>query len=331
MARGAALTLISILVLVPEIAWSDDPLARARDAVSESEYLIARGELLAARDAGNCSPAQTAELYRLLGFVEAALGNPEASTAAFQRLLALSPDAALPRGTSPKIMAPFAVAASHDGARTPLAVTLETAANPPAAALVVRDPVALVAKARIHIAVDGGAERAQDIAAAPRSEIALPPGARIAVRVTALDVHGNRLVELAPKLIVAAPAPTAAPSSPAPPPPQPVATGRRPLALRWWPYAAAAVVSGGATAYHGWSAYSAALDLRRATSVRESDAAVERGRRDTLLTNIGFGVTGAFAIAAGAMYLLERRARAELRVAAVPLAGGGAMVLGGTF
>jgi hypothetical protein len=50
-----------------------------------------------------------------------------------------------------------------------------------------------------------------------------------------------------------------------------------------------------------------------------------------LLTNIGLGVTGAFAIAAGVMYLTTPRDRTETRVAAVPLSGGGAVVLGGAF
>jgi hypothetical protein len=57
----------------------------------------------------------------------------------------------------------------------------------------------------------------------------------------------------------------------------------------------------------------------------------DRGRRDTLLTNIGFGVTGACAIAAGVMYLMRPRDHGETRVTAIPLAGGGAVVIGGTL
>ncbi|HEY0993581.1 MAG TPA: hypothetical protein VGD80_41290 [Kofleriaceae bacterium] len=321
------------LVLIEGVAWADDPLVRARQAVGESDYVAARSALVAAREAGGCSPAQTVELYQLSGIVEAALGDTDAATDAFAHLLALSPTAALPPGTAPKITRLLETARLSflDGA--PLEVKIETAARPPAITLiVVRDPLRMVAAARVTYTVDGGPERTAVSPASPRTGMPLPPG-RLAARVSALDEHGNRLVDIgssdAPITIVAEPPTPAAPA--AAPPPVRALAARRPLLLRWWPYAAATVVSGAATAYFDWTAYDLALDLQRARSKAEADAIVERGRRATLFTNLGFGVTGAFALTAAVMFAIKPRSQTETHVTAVPAPGGGAIVLGGRF
>jgi hypothetical protein len=113
--------------------------------------------------------------------------------------------------------------------------------------------------------------------------------------------------------------------------------GARPVYLRWWPYAAAAVACGGATAYFAWSARSDARELERlggdgvAHSYSEAKAVEDRGRRDTRLTNVGLGVSGAFAVTAAVLWLTAPRDRVESRVSAVPVRGGGAIVFGGEF
>jgi hypothetical protein len=77
------------------------------------------------------------------------------------------------------------------------------------------------------------------------------------------------------------------------------------------------------------------LDALRADSSHHTAGALQtaedRARRSVLLTNLGFGVTGALAIAAGVLYLTTPRDRVETRITAVPVTGGGAVVLGGTF
>lgn len=346
MFRGVALA----LALLEGVAWADDPLAQASAAVAASDYVAARTALVTAQVAGDRSPDDTAEMYRLSGVVEAALGNAQAATEAFTRLLALAPKARLPPGTSPKITRPFEAARGYYATHAPLDVKIETAAKPPAITLVVvSDPVHMVARARVVYAVDRGPERVQEVAASERTDIALPPGKRIDVRVTALDAHGNRLVEIGSKEVpiviigesqpvaaVPRPAPRSPPRSPPPPAPPTVELPRRPIYLRWWPYAAATVVFGGATAYFGWSAYSDARELQRvsldhAVLSPEFQTVKDRGERATLITNIGFGVTGAFALATGAMFLTRPRAHTEVRVTAVPVHAGGALVLGGTF
>src|SRR5262245_53331393 len=99
---------IALALLVLEgVAHADDPLAQARKAVAESDYVSARPALSAALDRGGRGPEELIEIYRLTGIVEAALGDPRAATEAFTRLFALSPRAALPEGTSPKIRRPF--------------------------------------------------------------------------------------------------------------------------------------------------------------------------------------------------------------------------------
>jgi len=349
MFRGVALA----LVLLEGAAWADDSLAQASDAVAASDYLAARAALVTAQVAGDHGPDDTAEMYRLSGIVEGALGNTQAATDAFTRLLALQPKAKLPPGTSPKITRPFDAARSYFATRAPLELKIETAARPPAITLVVvSDPVHMVDRARVVYSVDRGFERGKDVAAAAqRTEIALPPGKRIDARVIALDAHGNRLIEIGSKeipiVIIGEPAPiVAAPRpAPAPPPPAPrtvdVASrrfhvARRPLYLRWWPYAAATAAFAGATAYFWWSAYSDARDLHRvsldhAEQSPEFQSLKDHGERATLFTNIGFGVTGACALATGVLFLTRPRAHAEVRVTAVPVAAGGTLVLGGTF
>lgn len=329
-------------MLIEGIAWADEPLAQARKAVAESDYVAARPVLAAALDAGGNSPEDTAEIYRLTGIVDAALGDAKAATEAFKHLLALSPKATLPVGTSPKITRPFEAAARSFSSSPQLELKIETEAAPPTIILVVlSDALGMVAKAHVVYSVDRGPERTKVVVASERTEIALPEGQRIDARVTALDRHGNRLVEIGsqevPIVIVgpAGPAPVATrPDAPV------VGTPRSPgppVYRRWWPYAAASGVFAGAAGYFAWQVRSDANELERLTadSARhtfgEAKAVEDRGRRNALFTNIGLGVAGAFAIAAGAMYVFSPRETFETRVSAVPVPGGGAFVLGGKF
>lgn len=338
--------IVLALLVLEGVAHADDPLAQARKAVAESDYVSARPALTAALDRGGRGPEELIEIYRLTGIVEAALGDPRAATEAFTRLFALSPRAALPEGTSPKIRRPFDAAARYIAGHAALEVKMETVAAPPAITLiVVSDPINMVATAHAVFSVDGGPERTTDVeVGSERTRVALAAGHRIDARIAALDVHGNRLVEIGSRevpIVILGEAPPPVVARPAPPPPRPSApvavhAERRPLYLRWWPYAAASAVLAGATGYFAWSARSDADELRQiiATSGQyhfgDARAVEDRARRNVLFTNIGLGVTGAVAIAAGVLYLTKPR-RVETRVAAVPLDGGGALVLGGKF
>ena len=336
--------LVVALLLTEGVAWADDPLAQARKAVAESDYTAARAQLTVAFGAGDRGPDELVELYRLSGIVAAALGDTKAATDAFTHLLALSPKAVLPPGTSPKIRRPFEAAGRYFTTHSALELKLETGSAPPTITLIaVSDPLDMVAKAHVVFAIDGGAEQARDVVASERTEIALPAARRIDARVAALDVHGNRLVEIGSKevpivIIGEAPPPVVVVKPPPVVPPRRTSPGgARSVYLRWWPYAAATVAFGGATAYFAWSARSDARELERLGgddalhSFSEAKAVEDRGRRATLLTNVGLGVSGAFAVTAAVLWFTAPRDRVESRVSAVPVRGGGAVVFGGEF
>lgn len=340
MLRGLVLSLM--LLSSARLAFADDPLAQARKAIAESDYAAARAKLAAARDAGGASPEDTAELYRLSGVVSAAMGDAKAATDAFQHLLALSPKATLPVGTSPKITRPFEAAGRYFTSHGRLEVKLETAATPAITLVLVSDPLHMVARARVVFSVDGGAEQTKEAAASDRTTIALPAGRRIDARVAALDANGNRLVELGSKDVPvvilgnAAPSAAAPRATPAAPKPEAVATSPSlPLYRRWWPYAIGAAVLGGTGGYFAWQAKrdaDEANDLIAAHGSKAAfDDATDRGERHTRFANIGVGVAGALAITSGVMFWLAPRERREPQLSAVPVAGGGTLVFGGRF
>jgi hypothetical protein len=80
MLRGLAA--LAVVAVVADTARADD-LADARAAVDASDYLAARGALDKALAAGKASPDDLADIYRMKGIVEAALGNTAAATTAF--------------------------------------------------------------------------------------------------------------------------------------------------------------------------------------------------------------------------------------------------------
>ncbi len=343
MPRGLLLAIFLALLVMEGVARADDPLAQARKAVSESDYASARPALAAALEAGTHGPEEMAEIYRLSGIVAAALGDAKTATDAFTHLLVLSPAAQLPAGTSPKIKRPFEAASRFLKAHAPIEVKLETVATPPTITLVVvSDPLDMITKAHVAFTIDGGAERTKDVVASERTDITLPAARRIDARVAALDVHGNRLVEIgsteAPVVIVGeAPPQVAAPAPVAKPEAVVVHAAARPLYLRWWPYAAATAAFGIGAGYFAWATRSDANELTRLFAnsefhqFGEAKAIADRGHRDALLTNIGLGATAAFAITAGVFYLTRPREHVETRLTAAPVPGGGALVLGGTF
>src|ERR1700704_1487365 len=103
---GAVTAAVLAFAVRPVLADDDTALALARHDVDGSDYLAARSALVAALNAGNASPADLAEIWKLTGIVEGALDDAAASTAAFEKWLTLEPKGALPPGTSPKIMRP---------------------------------------------------------------------------------------------------------------------------------------------------------------------------------------------------------------------------------
>ncbi len=334
-----------VLVVVARVARADDgALAKARAAVQASDYLSARPILATALALGTNGADELAEIYRLSGIVAAALGEAQPATEAFERLLALQPKATLPAGTSPKIGRPFAAAVAFGKTHDPILVKSETAEEPPTVTVVIAsDPMAMIAKARAWVVVDGKPEQVLDGAGTTRIAIELPRGRRLDVRIAALDARGNRVVELGSKDVPIVILGKVAEShvavvTPQPPPPptgkpaQPVATaGSRSILLSPWLYGALAGASLGASALFVIGAHGAASDLdaigkdTQHHTQSEAVAVESRGRRDALLANLGLAATGAFAITAAILY--ATRPHDHVEILPVPVRGGAAVTL----
>jgi hypothetical protein len=322
---------------------TDDPVAQARAAVDASDYMTARGALDKALAAGGAQPDELAEMYKLLGIVDAALGDAKDSAAAFTKWLALDPKGSLPFGTSPKITRPFDVAKKK---AAKLELKTETNAEPPWVALVIAsDPVGIT-HARALVSVDGKADKIVDSDGKGRIAMDLPRGHRLDLRVEALDEHGNRVAVLGSKDV-----PIVIVTGDKPPPQDKVVVDKRDANLlrkqavvepherswyaNWHVWGIAAI---GATVVTGVFAYETRSDLQdldrlNATSPDHQWSAAQdtesRARRDLLITDIGAGVTGALALGTAFFYLT--RPHEEVQVVAVPTRGGGGLAIGGHF
>jgi tetratricopeptide (TPR) repeat protein len=176
------LVLIAALVAVAGVAEAGgaDELAEARRRRQALDFEGALAALERAIAAGDNDAGRLADAYQLAGELAAGLGRVDEATAAFERLLVLRPDAALPGGTSPKIQAPFDAARARG--HRPLAAHAER--DGATVTLVVdADPLGLIAGARLRWS--GGELRAP-------SALTIPPGAVDPV-LEAIDRHGNTL------------------------------------------------------------------------------------------------------------------------------------------
>lgn len=342
-----------IAVLVSSLArvapvHADATLDDARAAVDASDYLNARTQLTQLIAKGDNGPEDMGEIYKLSGIVAGALGEAKVAVDAFERCLALTPKATLPPGTSPKITRPFVEAQTYFKKHEPLKIKAETQAEPPAVTITVQsDPLAMIARARVIATVDRKPPQTIEKPAGEEVTISLPAGARIDLRVVALDDKGNRLAEVGsadvPIVIVGTAPPVVVGPKRPPPKPKTTASPRspRPLYLKWWLWGGTAVAFAGGATYFAFGARSAKqeLDELNAHSVDhrfdEATAIEDRGKRDALLTNIGYGAAGALAVVSAILFLTEPRSHEEARVTTtltpVPIRGGGALVLGVPF
>jgi hypothetical protein len=338
---------VVVLMVRPAPARADTtPLDEARQAVESSDYVTARTLLAKALESGGAQPDELAEIYKLSGIVEAALGNTNEATVNFRKWLALDPKAMLPVGTSPKITRPFDAARKQ---MQKLETKTETSADPPRITLVIAsDPIGIT-HARVVVSVDGKPEKAVDGDGSGKITIELPRGHRLDLRVEALDSHGNRVVVLGssdvPIVIIGKePGPPPPPPNPGHPvvsPPKLVVKSEpahpRPLWARWWLWGVGTVAVAGVGAYFGVEARSGVDQLQKlnATSTQHkfTDAtALEATTRDQILYfNIGMGVAGALALTTALLYVTEPREQSETRVVATPVRGGGVVTIGGAF
>ncbi len=340
---------VTVLAGVP--AARADALADAHKAVDGSDYPTAKTSLAAALEAGTAGPAELADIFKLSGMVDAALGDSHAATTWFAKWLSIDPKASLPDGTSPKLKRPFDAALAQAKNHGPVEVKSETDDEPPAVTLViVNDPQKLIVGARVYFRVDKRKEQALSADLdGNKIRVELETGKRLDLRVQAIDEHGNRVVELGSKdvpIVITSSGKTkqlGGDEHPAKPVPVPVGP-REPRSwyAQWWVWGIATVVTTGVGGFFAWKSHQDVqeLDSLNANSYAHpwSDAqSVEsRARRDLLITDISAGVAGAFAIGTLLLYLTRPDAapaaqEIEARAVFTPIPGGGAVVLGGHF
>jgi len=352
MLRLGGVCALAMLVALAGPARAEVSADSARAAIDASDYMGARAQLTELMGKGTSGPAELAEIHRLYGIVAGALGETQVATVAFQLALALNPKITLPVGTSPKISRPFAAAQAYFKTREPLRIKTETTATPPSVTLViVSDPMSMIARARVTFSIDGGAEQTREGKGKERVTLALPEGARIDLRVAALDTMGNRVAELGtadvPIVIIGAKKTesdvklvgTKLDGLILPPAPPPGPARQRPRYLQWWVWGGAAVVFAGAGSVLGLAALTAKNDLAELNATSPShtfDEAKElesTARNRVLFTNITYGAAAVCGVTAAILYFTRPRVRTEQRTAIVPVpvGRGGAIVLEGRF
>jgi tetratricopeptide (TPR) repeat protein len=321
--RAVAVALAIAMYVAPAAARADESnhLATARQHLAALKYEQALHALEKALYSGKHGPEDMKAIYRMMGEIQAALGQQQEADRNFRSLLALDPAAELTRGISPKILQPFQaakVSCKVDAAAA--SVVLEVQA----------DPADLVGGARVIYRLADGSEQTIEATGRGSHTLRVPTTEPVTLICAALDEHGNRLSEIGswrePLRL-----------EPARPEPQPdvpaaaVAAPRReapapPLYGRWYVWTAATVLAAGGGGYFAWEAGQAEEELERLNqnspdhSFSEAEAIEKRGKRNALFANISFGAAGAFAIAAVVSRVLEPDApAAEGSTALAPL------------
>ena len=331
-------TIIIALACGGGVAWADSALDTARSAVDSSDYMAARTALESALHAGDASPNEVAEIYKLQGIVAGALGETAEATAAFAKWLELDPKGALPQGTSPKIGKPFKAAADQAKKKNPIEVKAETVPFPPSVTMnVINDPSNLVARAHVFVIADGKKEVELD--GKPGVAITLPQGRRLDLRVQALDERGNRVYELGSKsvpLVITGAEPSGTPHEKVVIPGPPEKRSPRNWYWKHQTWGIATVVMVAATGFFAWEVKSDISDIdalnRNSLNHQFQDvqAAESNAHRDVLIADITAGAAGVFALGTVILYL-TRPPEAETPITAVPVRGGAAIVFGGHF
>ena len=342
---GQAVVLTALLLTTLARAAFADALGDARKAVEGSDYINARPALEAALKAGTAGPAELAEIYKLTGIVEAALGSTDTAEKAFAKWLTLEPKGSLPRGTSPKITRPFDAAAAQAKKQGPLSAKAETDDDPPSVTLVIgNDPQKLIVGAKVYFVTDKKDEQTLEAEGSEKITIELGIGKRIDLRLHAVDEYGNHVVELGSKdvpLVITSSGKTKQidqadrdllrqhqrePDKP------------RPLILQWWLWGTATVVVTGVGGYFAYRTYDDVQHLEHlhANSLdyhwSDEQSAERSARRNLLVTQIAAGTAGVFALATVLLYTTRpNTSESELRATVTPTRGGGAVVLGGHF
>lgn len=302
---AAALTLLG---LCHGPAAASPQLEEARALLADLDYEGTLRALQQALLSGKNAPDEIRSVYRLLGEVHASLGNAAEAERFFRNWLALDPDATLPAGSSPKLIAPLVAAQAYMSTRKPLAVRCEPTRQGTGLTLdVAADPTELIAGGWAAYRLKSGDETIVKARGTGSIVLRSPAAARAKAVCAAVDRHGNHLIEIGswsspvivePRQDVVLPGPEATSEASAP------------LYARWYLWGTLTAVALGSGGYF-------ALELRNAQEEFEqlhanveaplfddAQRIAERGEQSALLATISFGVAGA--CAAAALFLLFR-------------------------
>jgi hypothetical protein len=284
------------------IAGDDDPLARARAAAEDLRFEEAARLLDQAWRAGTDDPLRARAIAALAGEISATMGDRGAALRWFALLAARDPDAALDRGTSPKVNAILEEArAGLHGGHLDVALRFDHARR--LVHLRPVDPLGAVAEIRLR----GGPAGRRDLAI---------PWRRAALAIDLIDAHGNVLFSTRRAI---APMP-AAPAA---------AIAASPARLSWyarWP-TWAGVAGGLAVTAGGLALWSAATSrelesLHRESETHQASEALALERR-MQRTAIAAEIAGAGAAVAAAVAVVSWRRERSATVAPMAIEGAG--------
>jgi hypothetical protein len=165
---------------------------RARRAMVELDFDRAIELLERAESSGDNGREQLIVIYRSLAESRAALGQADAADLEFRRLLSLDPTAELPRGSSPKLTAPYRSAREFMVQKRPLVIRCDAGRGGLDLA-VLSDPVALIVAGRATRRSGRTVQGASRASGRSRIALPVPADAPSDLACSALDRHGNEL------------------------------------------------------------------------------------------------------------------------------------------
>lgn len=328
-----ALAIAASLCMDLRTASANPDLQEAKLAVADLDYERALNHLERALLWGRSSPEQVSEILLLSGQVQAALGDADKAEQFFFEMLTLDPSIALPTGSSPKLMEPFAKARERISTSQGLIAECELDASVPAVVVTVTsDPGSLVDGARAIYRLPDSKDTAgglQTVEVRSRDAItlALPAVDRLQLYCALIDKYGNQLLEMG--------SPTDLQTLKLPRRARDGAGPSQPWIKHWATWGGLTVASAAAGGFFA-SRVGAAQDeldaLNENSAEHEFSAAKaieDRGRRNALLANLSLGVAGACAVVAVIQFIRRpKRSSANERSALIAptLVPGGAGV-----
>lgn len=347
---GRAFVVLSLLLVASAAGASPQKgklaLERAGMALDELDYAKARRHLQRALRAGDHDRRSLARVHQLAGQVAAAFGNTKAAYDHYRRMLALAPDARLPGGLAPKLIAPFERARRFMADRA-LHLRVRDSSVKRLVVEVVPDPLHMAVAVRGLFHRGGRVVTVRSRLHGGRAQLRIPAHVDVPARVRAVDRYGNELdvIDTDVAIDVPEPKPRAEPARERRPRlvvreavDKPRAS--RPLYARWYTWGVAAAAGTAVSVYFGlaarddWKRLDQVINDSTQYSFQAAYDLERSGRHNQLYSNIAAGVSIGMAGIAG--YLLLRNSNRDekpgkLVAAPVVTAHGASIAVKGSF